>query len=425
MNWWRRLAASRLLDVGAVVVTLLLLSRWAVVLPTRWNDYDFNHYYVGSRLLLEGQNPYTTSLKGMSQTLGFTFTRQLLIAGYPPSFLWLLMPLAALPPQEAFAIWVSVEIGCLMLILWLTHRLLGERLSARAWLFVAALTITSRSVTYHLLFSQVQLLLAALVLAAYAAHRAGKHGWACLAVSTAGVLKFYPFFLLPWFIWSGGGGMRARFYRVLGVVGFVLVVVAATGPGLWRDFIHLGMPAAVGEEIGRTFNFSLSAMVTNLGYAHHNFHPSPDAEQWWWTIGTVTGLVVIAGAYGVCAAAPRDSEGQFCLLCVAMLMGTVTTQGHYFIFLVFPLTVAAIRIASRPTPALVIGFILVVLAINWINPPDYFWRHSIWYIFGNDIPLYGLIGVAAFFWRELVSGPAGCKRRTESGSITGGNRIGS
>jgi multidrug transporter EmrE-like cation transporter len=425
MNRLKRLGQSRLLDVGAVAVTLLLLSRWVVILPTRWCDYDFNHYYVGSRMLLEGQNPYTTSLEGMSQALGFTFSEQLPIAGYPPSFLWLLMPLVVLPPQIAYAVWVSVEIGSLILILRLTRRLLGERLSARAWLFVAALTITSRTVTYHLLFSQVQLLLAALVFAAYAAHRAGKHAWAILAVSTAGVLKFYPFFLLPWFIWSSGGGIRARLYRVLGVIGFVLAVVALTGPALWRDFIHHGMPAAVGEEIGRTFNFSLSAMVTTLGYAHHNFHPSPAAKQWWWAIGTMTGLAVIAGAYRVCVVARRDSEGQFCLLCVAMLIGTVTVQGHYFIFLVFPLTVAAVRIAARPTPAFVIGFILVVLAVNWINPPDFLWRHSIWYLFGNDIPLYGLIGLGAFFWRELTLGPVGCERRTGSdGAITGGNRPG-
>ena len=425
MNWWRRLATSRLLDVGAVVVTLLLLSRWAVVLPTRWNDYDFNHYYVGSRMLLERQNPYTTSLKGMSQALGFTFTEQLPVACYPPSFLRLFMPLAALPPRVAFAVWVSVEFGCLILILWLTCRLLGERLSARACLFVAALTITSRTVTYHLLFSQVQLLLAALVLAGYAAQRAGKHGWACLAVSTAGILKFYPFVLLPWFIWSGSGGMRVRLCRVLGVIGFVLAVVALTGPTLWCDFIHHGIPVAVGEGIGRTFNFSLPALVTNLGYARHDFHPSPNARQWWWTIGTITGLAVMASAYRVCAVARRDAEGQFCLLCVAMLIGTFTVQGHYFIFLVLPLTVATIRIAARPTPALVIGFILVMLAVNWINPPDFLWRHSIWYIFGNDIPLYGLIGLAAFFWRELTSGPVGCERCTESdGTIAGGNPMG-
>ncbi len=107
-----------------------------------------------------------------------------------------------------------------------------------------------------------------------------------------------------------------------------------------------------------------------------------------------------------------------------MLIGTVTVQGHYFIFLVFPLTVAAIRIAARPSPALVIGFILVMLAVNRINPPDFLWRHSIGYIFGNDIPLYGLIGLAAFFWRELTHGLVGCGRRTESGTIAGVNRMG-
>jgi len=401
MNWWRRLAASRLLDAGAVVVTLLLLSRWVAIVPTRWCDYDFNHYYVGSRMLLTGQNPYTTSLEGMSRALGFTFAARTPNACYPPSFLWLLMPLAALPPRVAYAVWVSVEIGCLLLLLWLTRRLLGERLSARGCLFVAALTITSRSVTYHMLFSQAQLLLAVLVLAAYAAHRAGKHGWACVAVSTAGILKLYPFVLLPWFIWSGGGGMRARLYRLLGTAGFVLGIIALTGPALWCDFIRHGLPLA-GDEVGCTFDFSLSVMVINLGYAVHNFHPSPAAQQWWWRIGALTGLVIIAGAYGRCAAARRDPEGQFCLLCVAMLIGGITTQGHYFIFLMFPLTVAAVRIAARPTPAYVIGLILVVLAVNCIHPPDFLSRHSPWYIFANDIPLYGLIGLAAFFWRELT-----------------------
>ena len=386
------------------MITLLLLSRWVAVLPTRWYDYDFNHYYVGSRMLLEGQNPYTTSLEGMSRALGFKFTEQLVVAGYPPSFLWLLVPLALLPPWGAFAVWVSVEIGCLLLILRLTRRLLGGRLSPRAWLFVAALTITSRTVTYHLLFSQVQLLLAALVFAAYAAHRAGKHGWACLAVSAAGVLKFYPFLLLPWFIWSGGGGMRRRVYRALGAIGFILAVVALTGPSLWLDFVHRGMPAAVGQEIGRTFNYSLSAMVTNLGYAYHGFHPSRDAAQWWWAVGAVTGLAVMAGAYYGCVVAQRDPEAQFCLLCTAMLIGNVTTQGHYFVFLVFPLAVAAIRIAAKPTPMLVVGFILVMLALNWINPPDFFRWHSVWYVFVNDIPLYGLIAVAVFFWRQLIPG---------------------
>jgi multidrug transporter EmrE-like cation transporter len=400
MNWLKRLAQNRLLDAGAVVVLLALVSRWPVVLPARWSGDDFDHYYVGSRMLLEGQNPYRTSMQTMSAALGLSYAEYFPVAGYPPSFLWLLVPLATLPPRAAYAIWVSVEIGSLMVILRLTRRLLGERLSARGWLFVAVLAITSRTVTYNLLFSQTQLLLAALVLAAFAAHRAGKHGWACLTISAAGILKFYPFVLLPWFLWCDGGG-RARWHRLLGVMGFVLAVVALTGPVLWRDFFQYSIPIGVGNEIGRTFNYSLSGLVTNLGYAHHGFHPSPSAKQWWWFVGTMTGLAAIAGAYYACMASRSDPEMQFCLVCVAMLVGTVTVQGHYFVFLVFPLTVAALRIAARPTASQVVYLTLIVLALNDLNPPDVFQRHPTWYIFVNDIPLYGVLGLGAYFWREM------------------------
>jgi hypothetical protein len=415
-DWWRRLAGYRIVDVAAVTVALSVIVLWSMSVPSRWSEFDFNHYYVGGRMLLEGQNPYRTSLKAMSDALGFRFSEVLPIAGYPPSFLWLFTLLAALPPRTAFAIWVAGEIACLAVILWLTRQLLGKRLSARGWLFVAVLAVTSWPVMYHLLFSQVQLLLAALVLAAYAAYRAGHHGWACLAVSVAGILKFYPFVLLPWFVWSGSGGARMRLYRVLGVAGFVLAVVALTRPALWRDFMAYGIPMGVGEEIGRNFHFSLSALVTNLGYAHHDFHPSLQDKHWWWIAGTMTGLAVIAGAYAVCFTAQRDSESQFCLLCVAMLMGTVTVQGHYFVFLIFPLTVVAARIAAKPSARLVIYLVLLVVAVNCVEPPEWsFLRgHSVLYILVSDLPLYALIGLGVFFSQEILRQPASTPLHTES-----------
>ncbi len=403
MNWLRRLATHRLLDVGAVLIAVSVIALWAEILPSRWSDFDFNLYYVGSRTLLEGHNPYTTPQKPMSDALGFRYSKEYPIAGYPPSFLWLFAPLAVLSPSLAFAIWVAVEIGCLAAILWLTRRLLGERLSTRGWLFVIALAVSSRTVSYNLYFSQVQLLLAALVLAGYAAQRAGRYGWACLAVCTAGILKFYPFVLLPWFVWSSDGTVRTRVYRLVGAGGFVLAIVLLTGPGLWRDFFQHGLPMGVGEEIGRTFHFSLPALVTNLGYLYHDFHPSPEAKQWWWSVGTIVGLVVIAAAYGACLMSRGDREAGFCLLCVAMLMGTVTVQGHYFVFLVFPLAAAAVRIAARPTLGKVVYLILLVVAVNLVDPPEsaFLWRHPLLYILVSNFPLYGLLGLGFFFWQEL------------------------
>jgi glycosyl transferase family 87 len=408
MNLLRRLATYRILDVGAVTLTVSVLVWWAVVLPRRWNDYDFNHYYVSGRMLLAGQNPYTTSLEAVSQALGFRYAADLPIATYPPAFLWIFAALAVLPPRSAFAVWVALELVCLAVILWLTRRLLGERLSGRGWLFVVALATISRTVSYNLYYSQAQLLLAALVLAGYAAHRAGRHGWACVAVSTAGMLKFYPFALLPWFIWSGGGSVRGRCGRLIGVIGFVLAAVALTGPGLWRDFLRYGMPATAGwEEAGRTFHFSLPALITNLGYLHDNFQPSVEDRQWWWIAGMLVGVGVFAAAYSVCVAARRDPEAQFCLLCTAMLIGTVTVQGHYFVFLVFPLTVAAVRIMAQPTGGQIICLVLVVLAFNCVDPPDspFLGRHMLLFLLASDLPLYGLLALAAFFWRELRGRP--------------------
>lgn len=403
MNRLQRLARNRLLDAGAVVLIALFLYKWAVILPSRWSGFDFNHFYTSGWMLLRGQNPYTTSVEALSHAMGFEFVAYLPVASYPPAFLWMFAALSALPPRAAFAIWAALELISLAAVLWLTYWLLGQRLSSRGRLFVAALTIVSPCVMYHLLFSQAQLLLAALVLAGYAAQRVGRQGWACVAISVAGLLKLYPFFLLPWFVWCGDGGARGRCRRLIGVTVFVLAAVALTGFGLWRDFLRYGLPLALADEAGRTFHFSLPALVINLGYLQYNLHPPEEARQWWWTAGTLVSVGVLAAGYAVCVASRRDPEAQFCLLCTVMLIGTVAVQGHYFVFLVFPLTVMAVRIAAKPSVAGAIFLVLLVLALSCLHPPGsaFFGGHRFLYLLVSDVPLYGLLGLAAFFWREL------------------------
>src|SRR5512136_1761535 len=100
----------------------------------------------------------------------------------PPGLLWLFAPFALLPPRVAFWVWVAVETASLAAILWLTRRLLSGRLTTRAWWFVMAATLSSSSIYWHFLYSQVQLPLVALVLAGYAWRRSGHQMVACLAV---------------------------------------------------------------------------------------------------------------------------------------------------------------------------------------------------------------------------------------------------
>jgi hypothetical protein len=213
MNRLQRLARNRLLDAGAAVLIPLFLYKWAVFLPGRWSGFDFSHFYVSGWMLLKGQNPYTTPVEALSRAMGFEYLTYLPVATYPPAFLWMFAALAALPPRAAFAIWVALELISLAAVLWLTCWLLRERLSSRGRLFVGALTVVSQCVMYHLLFSQAQLSLAALVLAGYAAQRAGRHGWACVAISVAGFSSSIHSFCCP------GLCGPARAVRAVEVVG--------------------------------------------------------------------------------------------------------------------------------------------------------------------------------------------------------------
>jgi hypothetical protein len=406
VNWLRRLGQNRLLDIGAVFIAVLSVWRIAVVLPSRMWDFDFNHFYVSSRLLILGQNPYLISLKPMSRNMGLEFSNDLPVPHYPPTFLWMFAPLAGRPLRVAFAVWVVVEFLSLGLLLWLTRHLLGDRLSLRGWGFICVAGIASQPVYWQFCFSQVQLPLAALVLGAYALHRRGQYVAACVSAAAAGMLKFYPFVLLPWFVWRSGGSVAARINRALLVAALCGTIVLVTGPRLWSDFIRLGIPVAAANEVGSNFHYSIPSFVTNLGLSSSGVAPSEAASRLWWAAGTAAGLVVIAIAYAICLRNERNDEMEFCLLCVAMLAGIVTVQGHYFVWLVFPLATVAVRLAARPSTSRILFFSTMVLLANEVTPPSpaFLGDHVYLKILANYVPLYGLVALGVFLGRGLARG---------------------
>jgi Glycosyltransferase family 87 len=301
-----------------------------------------------------------------------------------------------------------VQAASLVVILWLTRSLLRGRLSERGWRFVCALTLSSVPVYWHFGFSQVQLLLAALVLGAYCWLQAGKHSVACLAVAAAGLLKLFPFLLLPWFVWRGGADLRGRLVRAAQAAAFMSVAVILSGPKLWRDFFEHGTSLISKQIINRVSNFTVPSLLINLGYAGHDFAPGTDAARGWWMTGLIVGAGLLVAAYWLCLHRDADAEAEFCLLCVAMLAGSVTSWGHYFVFLIFPMAAAAARLTVRPSGRGALTLALCFLALDnlgfvTLDP----WRiriletHLYWKILANHIPLYGLLGLGVFFVNEL------------------------
>ncbi len=395
-----------LLDAGTIVVAVLSIVRIAVMLPPRARELDFSHYYIAGRLLLEGKRPYSTSLVPLYEPYGFTTHIDDNTSPNPPPLLWLLAALALLPQHQAFWCWVAVEVISLGTTFWLTWQLLRPRLSGRGWTLVGAAVLASPVILWHFGFSQVQLLLAAVMLAAYACHRTGKHTVACLLVTLAGLLKFFPFVLLPWFIWRGEGGMRARLVRGGMALLFGLAVILLTGLGTWDDYLHHGLHEAAGRVVNRVYNFTVPSFVINLVYAAYDYRPPEAVAVWGWMLGLGTGLAILVMAYSTCARGKGDPECEFCLLCVAMLAGSHKAWGHYLVFLIFPLAVAFLRVAAHPTNRRLLWYAAIFVLVNNlynINRWDsaFLSGHVCLKLLANSMPLYGMVALGIFFGVEL------------------------
>jgi hypothetical protein len=422
MSWLRRLGRNRLLDVGAGLLALVVLGRLILALPSRASQLDFSHYYVSSRLLLEGQNPYTCTLEAESRRWGFVGFEQIPRATNPPTLVWLVAAIAWAPPVVAFWSWTAVQVMSLVIVLGLTWWLMRGRLSGRAWWFLWAGVVSSPTIYYHFWFSQVQLLLAALVLGGFACLQRGHRVAACALVTAAGLLKLYPLLLLPWFLWRGGEGGRALWRRAGVTVVAGLAVVSATGWGLWGDYFRFAAPIVANYTVRRPFNFSIPSLFLNAYALTAGRSASVAALSNWVAIAGAAGLMIVAVSYWLVWKLGRSLEAEFCLVTVAMLAGNSVVWVHYFVFLIFPVAVAAARLRDGLTAAHVIGFGLLILALDGIGLSAVNWveQSPVLVFIVNYVPLVGLIGLGWLFVAWLKTDPEDGSPRSFLGSMRSG-----
>ncbi|HTS19220.1 MAG TPA: glycosyltransferase family 87 protein [Verrucomicrobiae bacterium] len=403
-EFWRRLAQNRLLDVAAVALVTICVVQLSRVVPGRANQDDFARYYISGHLLMEGRNPYTVELVPLYASHGFVLPPgvQIIRSTYPPLAVWLFALLAEFTPGAGFACWVTVEICSLAIILWQTKRLLGQRLTKRSDLFVCAAALTSAPVYWHFIYSQIGLLLAALVLMAYAWHVEGKDTGACIAITIAGLMKVFPLVLLPWFLWRSEGSIRRRAVRAAVVAAVALLVVLITGIPLWLDYVRYILPWLPTDSMG-AYNVTFAAYVAKLGVIASGVSPLSDDARPWITAGCCVGLALIGLCYAMCLWTRSDPETEFCLLCAAMLAGSIMTWVHGLVFLIFPMAVLGVRIARHPSWRGIILLSVILLLLNNVITREgpFLDSHRFLKITVNDLPMFGLLGVVAFFAGQL------------------------
>ncbi|MCG3148859.1 MAG: hypothetical protein PCFJNLEI_02308 [Verrucomicrobiae bacterium] len=392
MNWLRRLGRNRLLDVGAAVIAGWAVVRLVMVLLGPADRDDFAHYYVAGCLFNAGRDPYVV-LDPVAAEFGVKFSEHLPVhvAPNPPPFLWMISPFARLPLRAAYAAWMGLSLLALVVVVTVSCRLLEDRWSRRGRYFFVMGVLAAAPVYWHFMYGQVGLILAALVLVGYAWHRRGWAGAGCVAVATAGLLKIFPWVLLPWFVWRGPG----RWQRAMVTGAFIVGVSWASGWDLWVSFRQQSLPLVAEQSLNQSFNYTVPSFVMNLQLAA--------TQQTWLMLGSATGLVLLAGVYAFCWWRDGDREVEFALLCLVMLIASIRSWGHYLVMLIFPIAVALESVRGRPTVPRVLWVGCAVALVNVTGTMTSPWldQHLVVKVLVNYFPLYGLVLLGGLLVSEL------------------------
>lgn len=314
---------------ASAAATLPLLAAGLAVgawIALSYGHNDFAHYYLSSRLLIEGRMPYGVRLDHLPWARGLTLNAGVVYGTDTPVFLALFAPLALLPPQAAYLLWSFLQLASLAVALVLSLRLVEGRLPPWAVRLLAAALVGGFAVADHFLFSQTQLLLLALVLAAYHLSVRGRHGWALALVTVAGLLKLYPLALLPWFAVRAS---RRDGWKPFVPSAALLAGALAAAPALWMRFVQLGLPHVSAFVAGPYVNVSLVGAVVQGVWTARDLEVGTTVVRLLW-VGLAT--LSLGILYARIWRRPGRPEREFAAMVCGMLLATTVLWTHYLVW---------------------------------------------------------------------------------------------
>jgi hypothetical protein len=266
--------------------------------------YDYQAYDLAARRLLAGQPLYDTSF-GVAGVFGLFF--------YPPPFILIVLPLAALLPAAA-ATWVWI--GLLVVAFLVGVAVLPVRPATRWW--IVLLAGLDYPFVYALKLGQV----APLLFLTFAI------GWrwldrpARLGISAAAgtLIKLQPGIVLVWAALTGRWRAVVTAIVAIGVLSAIATVFA--GLSAWTDFVTL--VGKVSDPITTPHNFTPGAVAYQLGV------PAVVASA----IQAV--LIVVVAILVVLAALRRPAVESYLVAVVASQLLSPVLWDHYAAVLLLP-----------------------------------------------------------------------------------------
>ena len=310
---------------------------------------------------------YTTALKSYIRQSGLPFDESMSFVTDSPLLLWFCQPLVRMSPPAAFGVMVAIQTISVVIVLVVSWRLIGNRLSPPGWILAAGLTLCSMPIFMHFWDTQVQLpLLALLMCGHYLLRRGGVVGAAAL-ISLAGMLKLFPLALLPYPIFLTKRNQRKRAVITCAIV--IQVSLLVPGPSQWSAFASHAVPYLTTFASGRNFDFTILSFVNGFAsilFTPHSTQPISRA------IGAILSIAMLFYTWWNCARALRQhsppvADSCFSLLLIGALVCSVTAWTHYLVFLIYPLLLIAAQIRTVTRGKRIWLTILLVSSLFIIN----------------------------------------------------------
>jgi hypothetical protein len=232
----RRISPPKLLEIclfvilfGLIPVLYLNLSFSVLddVSNKDWGGADFTAYYLGARLIRNGQSPYDATARVLeARSLGLREDRPYI---YLPPLAIMIIPLALLPPQPATLIWFGTNVALLILSTMLIIRMLElHRNKVYPVAFLIGALAFYPAICSIFVGQTNTVLLTLLVLAWYLAKR-GNEVVAGVMIAVASLIKIFPFCVALYFLWKGK-------YRIfLGTVAALIVLIGISVAAVGLD----------------------------------------------------------------------------------------------------------------------------------------------------------------------------------------------
>ena len=319
------------------------------------NFTDFAVYYAAGRSLLAGRVDLYTPDFARGVVMDYR---------YLPFFILAFAPLALAPYALAAYIWHLLNTLAVAVCVWSIASLFSSESYSRWKVWTVVFLIVVPYFAMALDYGNAQLIVTALMFAAFSLSLRGRERSAAILLAIAIVIKIVPALALPYFVIKGQ-------WRLLGVV-LVTVVALTLVPSVYfgfsgnRDLVDSWYQHVIdGQEFHETngpINVSLKGQLrrtfTQVDYTQrvdgdHNYAavnvaslPRPTIDRAWLAISALSlagGFLLIWWSSTIRKDVRLDALQFGLLLCLMMFVGPLTWR-VYFIALLWP--VAALGIVA-------------------------------------------------------------------------------